>query len=127
MMKLVTSDQFVAGLVAILAIKDRRRFWLTDTQLDERFQSAFSDLLDIEDNLGLRSNFSFHVDPYHGDSACLRDTLAAAKEKELVAFNNPTFRTFDIRLSAEDAEEYLIRNPLPRSILENMVDSHFQV
>ncbi len=125
MAKLVTSDQFVAGIVSILALKNRTHFWLTDTELDGKFERAFSDLLDAETEFDLRPNFSFYVDPYHGDSVCLRDTLTAAKEKELVSFNNPTFRTFDVKLSPERAESYLARNPVPRELLEKMVEAHF--
>lgn len=127
MAKLVTSDQFVAGIVSILALQDRTHFWLTDTELDGKFERAFSDLLEAETEYDLRPNFSFYVDPYHGDSVCLRDTLTAAKEKELVSFNNPTFRTFDVKLSPERAERYLARNPVPRELLEKMVEAHFPV
>lgn len=125
MTKLVTSDQFVAGIVAMLALKNRTHFWLTDTELDRKFERAYSDLLEAESNYDLRPNFSFYVDPYHGDSVCLRDTLTAAKEKELVSFNNPTFRTFDVKLTSQRAERYLERNPVPRELLEQMVETHF--
>lgn len=125
MSKLVTSDQFVAGIVAVLAIREHTRFQLSDTELDQKFQAAFEDLVANESEFNLRPNFSFYVDPYHGDSVCLRDTLTAAKEKELIAFNNPTLRTFDIKLSQARANKYLERNPIPRAFLEKVVDKHF--
>jgi len=125
MTRLVTSDQFVAGIVAVLALKKRTRFWLTDTELDGRFEKAYGDLVSAEQSHDLRPNFSFYVDPYHGDSVCLRDTLTAAKEKELVSFNNPTFRTFDVKLSPERAQQYLKRSPVPTELLEKMVDDYF--
>lgn len=125
MSKLVTSDQFVAGIVAVLALKERTHFWLTDTELDHRFENAFRDLIEANETYDLYPNFSFFVDPYHGDSVCLRDTLTAAKEKELVSFNNPTFRTFDVKLSPERARHYLSRNPVPQELLERMVEAHF--
>lgn len=125
MTKLVTSDQFVAGIVAMLALKGRTHFWLTDTELDGRFERAFEELVCSEERYKLRPNFSFYVDRYHGDSVCLRETLTAAKEKELVSFNNPTFRTFDVKLSPERAEKYLVRNPLPRDFLEHLVETYF--
>ena len=125
MIKLVTSDQFVAGIVAVLALKERRHFSLSDTELDSKFQSAYDDLVNSEAQHELRLNFSFYVDPYHGDSVCLRDTLSAAREKKLVAYNNPTLHTFDVKLSAERAEQYLDRSPLPREFLEKVVEAHF--
>ncbi|MCZ7448135.1 hypothetical protein [Rhizobium rhizogenes] len=125
MARLVTSDQFVAGIVAMLALKNRTHFWLTDTELDGRFEKAFGDLVEAEDRYNIRPNFSFYVDPYHGDSVCLRETLTAAKEKELVSFNNPTFRTFDVKLSPDRAQRYIERNPVPRELLEQLVEAHF--
>lgn len=125
MPKLVTSDQFVAGIVAMLALKGRTSFWLTDAELDNRFERAFKDLVTLEKTHDLRPNFSFYVDPYHGDSVCLRDTLNAAKEKEIVSFNNPTLRTFDVKLTQDRAARYLERSPLPRDVLERMVDTYF--
>jgi hypothetical protein len=125
MAKLVTPDQFVAAIVAVLALKSRKHFRLSDTELDRKFQGAFADLLEAEDRYKLRPNFSFYVDPYHGDSVCLRDTLTAAKEKELIAYNNPTMRTFDVKLTSARAEQYLARSPLPREFLETIVDKHF--
>lgn len=125
MAKLVTSDQFVAGIVATLALRDRKRFSLSDTDLDSKFQDAFLDLVAAENQYGVRPNFSFYVDPHHGDSVCLRETLTAAKEKELVAFNNPTLRTFDVKLSEGRAKRYLEKNPLPSEFFEKVVDIHF--
>lgn len=125
MTSLLTSDQFVAGIVAMLAVKNRTRFLLSDTELDGRFQRAFEDLLAAENELDVRTNFSFYVDPQHGDSVCLRETLTAAKEKELIGLNNPTLRTFDVKLSSERAQRYLERNPLPREFFESVVDHHF--
>jgi hypothetical protein len=55
----------------------------------------------------------------------LRETLTAAKEKELVSFNNATFRTFDVKLTHERAQRYLERNPVPRELLERLVEEHF--
>lgn len=123
--RILTSDQFVAGIVATLALDGRRHFILSNTDLDEKFQKAFEDLLEAEAALKVRANFTFYVDQLHGDSVCLRDTLLAAKEKEIIALNNPTLRTFDIKLDDERAEGYLERSPLPRAFFKEVVDRHF--
>lgn len=125
MQKILTADQFVAGVIAVLALQDRKRFVLTDTELDDRFQRAYEDLRQHEVEYDVKTNFSFYVDPMHGDSVCLRDTLLAAKEKELIALNNPTFKTFDVKLDARRAERYLSRTPLPRDYLFAVVNKYF--
>jgi hypothetical protein len=125
MMKAITSDQFVAGIISVLALSNKKRFVLTGTELDAKFAAAFEDLVTQQSDLNIIPNFSFYVDQMHGDSACLRDTLNAAKEKELVHYNNPTFRTFEVKLSDERAETYLKRSPLPRQYLERVVAKYF--
>jgi hypothetical protein len=123
--QLLTSGEFVAGIIATLALQQRKHFTLVDTELDQRFGDAFNELVEHQKELGVTPNFTFAVDRLHGDSVCLRDTLLAAKEKELIALNNPTFRTFDIKLTDDRAERYLSRIPIKRDFLSRLVDKHF--
>jgi hypothetical protein len=44
-----------------------------------------------------------------------------------VTFNNPTFRTFDVKLSPERARRYLERSPVPEELLEKVVEEHFSL
>jgi hypothetical protein len=123
---ILTSDQFVAAIIATLALKGRTEtFVLTETELDKRFEGAFEELVGSEDKLGIRPNFTFYVDPFHGDSVSLRDTLLAAREKELIELNNPTFRTFKVILKEERAKRYLSEVPLKRSFLNRIVEKYF--
>ena len=125
MPQILTSDQFVAGVVSVLALQNRKSFVLTDTELDHRFAEAYQDLVEHEQEFDVAPNFTFFVDEVHGDSICLRETLLAAKEKELIALNNPTFRTFEITLNDERAKRYLAKNPVPTHFFEEIVTRHF--
>lgn len=123
--QILTSDQFVAGIIATLAKLNRRHFVLADTELDDRFEKAFNHLADRETDFGVTPNFTFYVDSMHRDSTCLRNTLIAAREKELIALNNPTFHTFDVKLTPKRADAYLDKNPLPRSFFDEVVSRYF--
>lgn len=125
MASILTADQFVAGVIATLALKDLKRFVLKDSELDEMFELAFGELVENEANFDVTPNFTFYTDPIHGDSVVLRETLLAAREKELIAVNNPTFHTFDIKLDLERARRYLERSPLPKEFFEQLVTKHF--
>lgn len=127
MRNILTADQFVAGIISVLALKHRKSFVLRDTQLDEMFQHAFEDLASNEEALDVTPNFTFFIDPLHGDSVSLRQTLLAAKEKELIALNNPTFHTFEIKVDDERARRYLSKVPLSKEFLTEIVDRHFAV
>ena len=127
MRNILTADQFVAGIISVLALRGSKHFVLKDTELDERFERAFDALVAKEEILDVTPNFTFNIDPLHGDSVSLRETLLAAKEKELIALNNPTFHTFDIRLSDQRATRYLASMPIPTAFLDAIVDEYFPV
>lgn len=122
---ILTADQFVAGIISVLALNDRKCFKLRDTELDQKFEHAFEMLVAREKDLDVTPNFTFFLDPIHGDSVSLRETLLAAKEKELISLNNPTFHTFDIRIDDERARRYLTKVPLPTEFLEDVVNQCF--
>lgn len=125
MASILTADQFVAGVIATLALKNRKQFVLKDSELDERFEHAFDELVAKEESFGIRTNFTFYTDPLHGDSVSLRETLLAAREKELISLNNPTFHTFTIGLDERRARIYLGKVPLPEQFLSEIVDKYF--
>lgn len=125
MNQILTADQFVAGVISVLALRNRKHFELQDSELDEKFSLAFEELVSNEERLGVMPNFTFYVDPFHGDSVSLRETLLAAREKELIALNNPTFHTFDIKVDDVRARKYLAELPLPTEFLNGVVDRCF--
>lgn len=122
---LVTADEFVTDLLCSLALHSVERITLADTMADTRFEGAFSDLLNARDELGIDVDFSLTVNPYHGDSSTLRETLYDLRERGIVAINNPSFKTVQIKVDSDDAEHFLGRSTLPRSFIEQIVMKHF--
>jgi hypothetical protein len=125
MKKRLTSDQFVTGVFAELALRNQTQFKLPDIELDERFERAFESLLTHINEFNIVPIFSFFVDPFHGDSTSLRETLLSSREKRIIAFNNPTYQTFDIILDDEQAKHYLEILPIPRTFFTEIVDNYF--
>lgn len=124
-MTILTADQFVAGLISALALKKKKHFVLKDSELDVRFEHAFEDLVSHEEDFGVTTNFTFYIDRLHGDSVALRETLLAAREKELISINNPTFHTFDIKLDDSRAQQYLDKLPTLKVFFNDVVDRYF--
>jgi hypothetical protein len=121
MQKIISSDEFVAGLMAALALSGRTHFRLDSNEIDEKFEKAYKVLVDRIDDLDVLPAFSFERDGSHGDSATLRDTLMAARERKIIALNNPTLWTLEIKLPDERAIRYLKKNPLPQQFYEDLV------
>jgi hypothetical protein len=126
MTQLVTSDQFITGVLCELVLHGRNEIKLVETMADERFERAYTHLIDRLDQLDIEPDFSLVTNPYHGDSETLRETLYAIRERGVVAINNPSFKTVAIKLDRDDAAEYLKRSPLPREFFSELVDLYFE-
>lgn len=123
---LVTADEFVTDLLCSLTLHNVERITLADTMADGRFQGAFADLLDARAELGIEVDFSLAVNPYHGDSSTLRETLYDLRERGIVSINNPSFKTIQINVLGEDAEHILGRSTLPKSFIDRIIEKHFE-
>lgn len=122
---LVTADEFVTDLLCSLALHSIDRITLADTMADSRFEEAFADLLGARAELGIDVDFSLAVNPYHGDSSTLRETLYDLRERGIVSINNPSFKTVSIKVDSDDAEHFLSRSTLPRTFIEGIIEKHF--
>ena len=121
----LTADQFVSVIFSALALDNQRSFTITDTELDSRFQSAFKELLEFEKGNNIVSNFSFFVDPYHGDSTSFDNALYTVRDRKIVSFNNPSFQSVEIGVSDERAKSYIEKNPLPVDFVNEIVAKYF--
>lgn len=122
MQKVLSSDQFLAGVMAALTLRNHSEFKLDSTDIDERFERAFERLLERSAEFGVVPSFSFERNQSHGDSATLRDTLVSAKERKIIALNNPTFWTFEIKLTKDRARKYLKKNPVPQDFYDELAE-----
>lgn len=126
MTEVVTADQFVTGVLAELCLQGKREIKLADTWADGRFETAFELLLARAAEFDVEPDFSLLTNPFHGDSETLRETLYAIRERGVVAINNPSLKTVEIKLCSAEAEEHLNRSPLPRNFFSEVVRSYFE-
>jgi hypothetical protein len=125
MSKLVTSSQFVTGLLCALKLHGISSLKLIGSQTDAAFAKAYDDLVGRMRELDVILDFSLATDLYHGDSETLRETLYAARQKGIVSINNPSFKTIEIQLDADEAKEFLSRLPLSADYFDSMVEKYF--
>lgn len=123
---LVTADEFVTDLLCSLTLHNVELITLADTMVDGRFEGAFADLLDARAELGVEVDFSLAVNPYHGDSSTLRETLYDLRERGIVSINNPSFKTVQINVGTDDAEHFLGRSTLPKIFIDRIIEKHFE-
>jgi hypothetical protein len=125
MSTLITSNQFVTGLLCALKLHGVQKLKLIGSQTDAAFAKAYEDLVGRMKELDLVVDFSLATDLYHGDSETLRETLYAARQKGIVSINNPSFKTVEIELDEGEAEEFLSQLPLSADYLSSMVEKYF--
>ncbi|MGY4160759.1 hypothetical protein ACVINW_006601 [Bradyrhizobium sp. USDA 4461] len=109
MSKLITSSQFVTGLLCALKLRGVSKLRLIGSQTDAAFAQAYEDLVERMKELDVTPDFSLATDLFHGDSETLRETLYAARQKGIVSINNPSFKTVEIEVDDAEAEEFLRR------------------
>lgn len=124
--RLVTSDEFVTGLLSELKLKHVDQLHLADTLEDKRFARAFEKLVEHQASLGVAVDFSLATNPYHGDFSTLREALYSLRERHIVSINNPRFKTVEIKLDEDDANYYLDRSSIPRAFMAEIVAEIFE-
>ncbi len=125
MTAILTSNEFVTGLLCELKLRGISQLGLAGSTTDAKFAKAYDDLISHSKDFDIVVDFSLATDPYHGDSETLRETLYAARQKGIVAINNPSFKTVEIRLDEREANDFLTRVPLPRNYWTDIVDKYF--
>src|SRR6267154_65007 len=125
MTALLTSNEFVTGLLCELKLRGVDQLRLAGSTTDAKFAKAYDDLISRSKEFDIAVDFSLATDPYHGDSETLRETLYAARQKGIVAINNPSFKTVEIQLDDREAVEFLDRVPLPRQYWSDIVEKYF--
>lgn len=123
--RLVTATEFVTDILCELSLHDVTTLRLVDTMEDKRFERAFELLRDSRTDLNVALDFSLATDPYHGDSSTLREAIYGLRERGVVAINNPSFKTVEIKVERDDAQFYLERSSIPREFLAGIVERVF--
>lgn len=125
MTQVVTSDQFVTGVLCGLVLKGVKEIKLVNTMADARFEKAYGYLVEHLDQYDVEPDFSLLTNRYHGDSETLRETLYAVREQGVVAINNPSFKTVEIKLAPGDAQDFLESSVLGAGFYKMMIEMFF--
>jgi hypothetical protein len=123
--RLVTATEFVTDILCALSLRDVKKLRLVDTMEDQRFEKAYELLRERRADLNIALDFSLATNPYHGDSSTLREAIYGLREQGVVSINNPSFKTVEVHVDADDADYYLAKSSIPRDVLSEIVDRVF--
>lgn len=118
----VSADEFFSALVAGLALKGIQVVGIRQG-FDTAVQKAFERLREASEEEDLDIRFRVRTHRVHGDSSVVREALAGAVQRNLVSLDNPEYQDMRLKIDALDAERLLMRNPLPRELVEKLTES----
>jgi hypothetical protein len=117
----VSADDFFAGLFAGIAYRGRHRISIRGDRFDRLVEGVVQHLIDRH---GSEVDLRFRVRPHyiHGESATVRDAIAAATQADLISLDNPEYQDIRFKIDRDAADEILQDMPLPKDVFLELAD-----
>lgn len=122
----ITLDDFITGLVAGLAKRDRRIISIRNTNFYGAVIATFTDLQSWAKQNGADVDFWLAQNPFHGDSPDVRNGLTRAVQDDLISLDNPTYQRMRIQITPSMADDYLRALAGGSSLYEHLTDRFLQ-
>src|SRR4051812_32704529 len=118
----LSSEQFLAGLLASLALRRWDRVSIRGDRFDRASAAAFEELERIGDEYHVRPRFYIVPHPTYGDSTVMRDAVARLAQWDLLSLDNPEYQDLRLKMSPSYAEQVFERLGLDRSLFRVLTD-----
>lgn len=122
MMRRLTADDFLTGLLAGLAIRGWKAISIRSDRFDRALSTTFTKLKELASDESLNVSFRIRPHPFHGDSTTVREAISNAAQRDLVSLDNPEFQDLRLKLSQEEAEEKFASLPAGRDFFLQLTD-----
>ena len=103
----ITLDDFITGLVASLAKRNKRLISIRNTNFYTAVISSFGYVQEWAAKNATEVSFWLAQNEYHGDSPDVRNGLTRAVQDDLISLDNPTYQRMRIQITPSMADEYL--------------------
>jgi len=107
----LTLDQFMSGLLAGLALEDRRVVSIKGDAFYARVVNVFNRLEERKGDFDVEPTFWITQHPFHGDSPAVRQAISGAVKSNLVSLDNPEYQDMRLRITPAQARTLLRRIP----------------
>lgn len=112
----------ITGVFAALAIRQIRSVPLQSGRLERAFARLATDVQHEASAANLLPRFRLKVHAVHGDSPAIHEALYEAAKRDIVSFENPEFQNITLKLSAEDAGQFLEDLPGNPQMYQRLAD-----
>lgn len=103
----VTMSDFFTGFIAGLAHEHVHMVTIDGAPFYQAVVDVFRKLESEADERRLRLRFWLTQDETHADSPDVRDGITGAVQRRLVSLDNPTYERMRLKITAEEANDYL--------------------
>lgn len=119
----LTSEQFLAGILAVLAQRDWSGISMRGDRFDRASAAAYSCLEDIADSYGVKPRFYVVQDPAYGESPVIRDAITHLAQWDIVSLDNPEYQDVRLKMSPGYAQAVLSRLDLNPDLFAKLADT----
>jgi hypothetical protein len=109
----VTSDDFISGLLAALVRRDVKAVSTRTEAFYQAVEASFQTFAKAvsEAALDLELDFTVYLDPLYEDSPVIREAISAAVQRNLISLDNPEYVDMRMKFGRVEASDLL--NHLP--------------
>jgi hypothetical protein len=118
----LSSEQFLAGLLASLALRQWDRISIRGDRFDRASAAAFEELERLRDDYQVRPRFRIVPHPTYGDSTVVRDAVAKLAQWDLLSLDNPEYQDLRLKISATFAPQIFARLGLNENLFNLLAD-----
>lgn len=123
----ITSEDFLAGLLAALALRDWETLSIRGTRFDAASAAAYEQLRKRAADKKLELDFYVRPDAIYGDSTVVRDALARLAQWDLISLDNPEYQVVRLKMSPRFATTMFGRLRLDQGLFEEVADRFVRV
>lgn len=118
----MSSEQFLAGLLASLALRSWERISIRGDRFDRASAAAFEELERRGDDFNVRPRFRIVPHPTYGDSTVVRDAVARLAQWDLLSLDNPEYQDLRLKISPTYALQVFDRLGLDQTLFSALAD-----
>jgi hypothetical protein len=119
----ITADDFVTGLLAVLAKRGVTAISIRGSVFSEALAASFDTLQEAAAQRAVNPRFLIILDPVYQDSPVIREAISSAVQRNLVGLDNPEYQDLRIKLGLDEADHLLSRLPGGLDLYERIADT----
>ena len=109
--KKLTRDDFLVGLLAALAKRGVIAISIRGREFYEAVECAFHSLEAVAGKFDVTPWFVIVLDPIHGDSPAIKESISSAVLRDIVSLDNPEYQDLRIKFGPTEADILLDNVP----------------